>query len=68
MLAGCLGVYAALFATGYWLYGEYRQALVLVAVAVGAGLFLIKTCKNAAGERPPTTPLSGAAEEKEEDE
>ena len=36
-LAGCLGVYAALFATGYWLYGDYPQALVLVAVAAGAG-------------------------------
>jgi Na+/proline symporter len=68
MLAGCLGVYAALFATGYWLYGEYRQALVLVAVAVGAGLFLIKTCKNAAGERPSTTPLSTTSEEQAEDE
>jgi Na+/proline symporter len=68
MLAGCLGVYAALFATGYWLYGEYRQALVLVTVAVGAGLFLIKTCKNAAGERPSTTPLSSTVEEQENHE
>ncbi|MGB6368118.1 MAG: sodium:solute symporter family protein [Thermoanaerobaculia bacterium] len=68
MLAGCLGVYAALFATGYWLYGEYPRALILVAVAVGAGLFLIKTCKNAAGEQPTTTPLSSAAEECANDE
>jgi SSS family solute:Na+ symporter len=68
MLAGCLGVYAALFATGYWLYGETRQALILAAMAVGAGLFLVKTCKNAAGERPPSTPISKAAEEQAEDE
>jgi len=67
-LAGCLGIYAALFATGYWLYGDYPQALVLAAVAVGAGLFLIKTCKNAAGEPSSTTPLSTTPEEQAEDE
>jgi Na+/proline symporter len=68
MLAGCLGVYAALFATGYWLYGEHPRALVLAAVAVGAGLFLIKTCKNAAGGQRSTIPLSTAAEEQADNE
>jgi Na+/proline symporter len=68
MVAGCLGVYAALFATGYWLYGEYPLALVLAAVAAGAGLFLVKTCKNASGGQAPTTPLSAAAKEQATDE
>ena len=68
MLAGCLGIYAALFATGYWLYGEHPRALVLAAVAVGAGLFLVKTCKNAAEEWSSTTPLATAAKEQTDHE
>ena len=63
VLAGCLGVYAALFAVGSWLYGEHPRALVLAAVAVGAGLFLVNTCKNAAGEQTSTTPLATSDKE-----
>ena len=41
MIAGCVAVYAALFATGYWLYGETTPATVLTIVAFVAGGFLI---------------------------
>jgi len=40
MVAGCFAVYSSLFATGYWLYGEYLPAGVLTAVAVIAFVFL----------------------------
>ena len=41
MAAGCLAVYGALFATGYWLYGQFALAMVLTAVSVGAACFLV---------------------------
>ena len=41
MAAGCLAVYGALFATGYWLYGKFAPAMVLTAVSVGAACFLV---------------------------
>lgn len=34
MLLGCLIVYGALFATGYWIYGMYTKALILSSVVV----------------------------------
>lgn len=40
MLLGSIGVYAALIATGSWLYGAVGQAAALVAVAVGCGVAL----------------------------
>jgi len=42
MLLGCVSIYAALFATGYWLYGRYALASFLTAVAVGAGVVLAR--------------------------
>ncbi len=41
MFAGCFFVYSALFATGYWLYGEITYALILTVIAI-ASAFLIK--------------------------
>ncbi len=41
MLAGCVGVYSTLFATGYWLYGESTTAMILTLVAAVAAGFLI---------------------------
>ncbi len=39
MVGGCLGVYAALFATGSWIYGETTQAMMLTGLSVvGFGL------------------------------
>jgi Na+/proline symporter len=38
MLIGCLTVYSALFAVGYWIYSNYIPAFILTAV-VGIGAF-----------------------------
>jgi len=37
---GCMAVYAALFATGSFLYGRTGRGILLTALAVGAGLVL----------------------------
>ncbi|MBO75218.1 MAG: Na+:solute symporter [Flavobacteriales bacterium] len=36
MVLGCTGVYAALIATGSWLYGDATTAMILAAVTVGS--------------------------------
>ncbi len=41
MVAGCFAVYSALFATGYWLYGNYVPAAVLTVIALAASVFLV---------------------------
>jgi SSS family solute:Na+ symporter len=43
MVLGCTGVYAALIATGSWLYGDASMAMVLVAVAASSawGVFAL---------------------------
>jgi Na+/proline symporter len=46
MVLGCFGVYSALFAAGYWIYGKYALASVLSAVAVVSGFFLMKMWKK----------------------
>jgi Na+/proline symporter len=43
MLLGSVFVYASLFATGYWIYGQHLLAAILSAVAIVAALALIKT-------------------------
>ena len=40
MVAGCVGVYSALFATGYWLYGQSIPAALLTLLALLAALFV----------------------------
>ena len=42
MVLGCLAVYAILFATGSFLYGELTDALVLTVVATFAALGIVK--------------------------
>ncbi len=46
MVVGCLGVYSALFATGYWIYGQRLVAALLSAVAVISTVILVKTWKK----------------------
>ena len=46
MLLGCLMIYSIMFATGYFIYGEYQLALPLSAIAVVSAFFLIKTWKK----------------------
>lgn len=43
MVLGCTGVYAALIATGSWLYGDASMAMILLAVAAGSawGVFAL---------------------------
>lgn len=43
MFVGCVAVYCALFATGYWIYGNHLPALVLTAAAALAAVVLMRT-------------------------
>lgn len=43
MLLGSVTVYASLFATGYWIYGEWLPATILTVVAAVAAVALSKT-------------------------
>ncbi len=36
MVLGCAGVYATLFATGFFIYGETTNAIIATVVAIGA--------------------------------
>ncbi len=42
MIIACFTVYGALFATGFWIYGQTVNALIATAVAVGGGIFLFQ--------------------------
>ncbi|WP_025741570.1 sodium:solute symporter family protein [Aquimarina pacifica] len=42
MLLGCLFIYGCLFATGYWIYGEYIMAIPVTLVALLAGGLLVR--------------------------
>ncbi|MCE1201773.1 MAG: Na+:solute symporter [Bacteroidia bacterium] len=46
MLLGSLTVYSALFATGYWIYGQWTTAIVMTAIALLAAFALTKTWKK----------------------
>ncbi|MDY0165205.1 MAG: sodium:solute symporter family protein [Thermoguttaceae bacterium] len=47
MVVGCVVVYSALFATGYWLYGRLLPAVVFTAIAVVSSVLLIAMWKRA---------------------
>ena len=42
MVLGCVGVYATLFATGFFIYGELTQAIIATVVAAGAIVSVLK--------------------------
>ena len=46
MLVGCALIYSIMFATGYWIYGDYTNALLLTGAAVIFGFILIKLWKK----------------------
>ena len=50
MVLGCTGVYAALIATGSWLYGDVGTAMPLVALAAGSawGVFALNRTSTTA--------------------
>ena len=41
MVIGCLAVYGALFATGYWIYANYLPAIILTIVTVVSTILLV---------------------------
>jgi len=42
MVLGAFAIYSALFATGYWIYGEFLQAIILTSVSILAIFALLK--------------------------
>lgn len=52
MLIGCVAVYAATFATGYWIYGNYVSATILTVVSALAIYALMRLWHRVAGESP----------------
>jgi hypothetical protein len=42
MVLGAFAIYSALFATGYWIYGEFLQAILLTSVSILAIFALLK--------------------------
>lgn len=46
MLLGCALIYSCMFATGYWIYGDYNYAIALTVVALVSGYLLKVTWKK----------------------
>ncbi len=46
MLLGCGMIYGAMFATGYWIYGQHTRAMIITLIAVIFALFLLRTWKK----------------------
>ena len=46
MLLGCVLIYSCMFATGYWIYGETKLAIIVTVIAVISGVLLIRTWKK----------------------
>ncbi len=46
MVVGCFTIYAALFATGYWIYGNVISGSVATLVAVGGSAFILRNAKK----------------------
>ena len=50
MLLGCVLIYCCLFATGYFIYGEYKLAIIISITAFISMILLIKQWKKIKGE------------------
>ena len=46
MFMGCFTVYGALFATGFWIYGQTQNALIASAVALLGSVFLLRNFRK----------------------
>ncbi|TYB78882.1 sodium:solute symporter family protein [Bizionia myxarmorum] len=46
MLVGCALIYSLMFATGYYIYGDYFHALILTGAAIIFGFILVKLWKK----------------------
>ena len=42
MLSGVVLIYSIMFATGYWIYGEYQLAIILTIVVALSAFVLLK--------------------------
>ncbi len=42
MLVGSIGIYSALFATGFWIYSNVLPAFLLSVIAIFSAVFIIK--------------------------
>ena len=42
MILGCVLIYCSMFATGYWIYGDYVRALLLTIVAIISAYLLVR--------------------------
>jgi solute:Na+ symporter, SSS family len=61
MTVGALAVYAALFATGYWIYGRTALAAALTLVSLGAAVALARIWGSVAGRSGAGAPPGPAA-------
>jgi hypothetical protein len=52
MVLGCIAVYGALFATGYWIYGKWMLASLITVVAVVSSGLLYKAWRTLIKIRP----------------
>ena len=46
MMLGCGMIYGAMFATGYWIYGEYTRASVITVLSAIFAVLLVRTWKR----------------------
>ena len=46
MLLGCVMIYRTMFATGYYIYGDYQLAFPLTGLAIVSAYFLVKIWKK----------------------
>ncbi|MGB0891533.1 MAG: sodium:solute symporter family protein [Flavobacteriaceae bacterium] len=46
MLLGCILIYSCMFATGYWIYGDTKNATITTILAIVSGLLLIRSWKK----------------------
>ncbi len=46
MIIGCMMIYSIMFATGYWIYGNYKDAIILTGVAIISAFALSKVWKK----------------------
>ena len=53
MLVGCVTVYSALIATGYWIYGRYVAASILTGVAILTARLLMRMWSRLSDIPPP---------------
>ncbi|NNC49444.1 MAG: Na+:solute symporter [Flaviramulus sp.] len=46
MLLGCVLIYSCMFATGYWIYGDYTNAIAITFLAIVSGVLLKNVWKK----------------------